>query len=108
MAKRIPIPPSVFLPADFTPADIRAIRAVAAGTATPEQQQRAFNWILYNAADTYGLEYRTDQRDHAFASGRRWVGLQLVKMLKVPLSAVEGVDTPGVVGAYSTPQSADE
>jgi hypothetical protein len=43
----------VWHPADYDIADIRAIQAVTAGTATPEQQQRALDWIVVRAAATY-------------------------------------------------------
>jgi hypothetical protein len=73
--------PEVFSPATWTPADILAIQSCVSGTATPEQQQRAIAWIVYNAANTDDVEYRTDSRDHAFASGRRFVGLQIRKLM---------------------------
>jgi hypothetical protein len=60
-----------------------ALQKLAEGEATKEQQQAALRWIIYNACGTYDLEYRQDPRDHAFCSGRRFVGLEIVKMLKV-------------------------
>ena len=78
--------PAPWLPAQYDVADAGAIQALARGEATPEQQQRALNWIINEACDTYGLEYRQDARDHAFASGKRAVGLNLVKMLKLNLA----------------------
>lgn len=82
--------PPAFLPADWAPADAAAMQALALGKANEAQQQRALNWIIYGAADTYGLEYRTESRDHAFCSGRRFVGLQVVKMLKLNLTNITG------------------
>ena len=76
-------PPDAWAPAPFDVADVSAFRALASGSASPDQQQRALNWLIYNAALTYDLDYRTDQRDHAFASGRRFVGSQVIKMLKI-------------------------
>lgn len=58
-----------------------------AGTATPEQQQRAISWIVLRAAATDDVEYRTDPHDHAFASGRRFVGLQIRKMQGINVAA---------------------
>ena len=78
--------PAPWLPAPYDVADAGAIQALARGEATPEQQQRALNWIINEACDTYGLEYRQDPRDHAFASGKRAVGLNVVKMLKLNLA----------------------
>lgn len=76
-------------PAGYSIPDAAAIQAIALGTASPEQQQRAFNWIVYNASRTYGPDYWPDQRDHAFASGMRFVGLQLVGVLKVNLAKLK-------------------
>jgi hypothetical protein len=75
--------PEPFAPAKYDLADVSALQAVMAGTATDQQQQRAMGWIIYNACGTYDADYRNDPRDHAFVSGRRFVGLQLVKMLKL-------------------------
>ena len=72
------------------PADAAALQAMQRGEATPEQQTRALNWIRISAAATDDLEYRTDGRDHAFASGRRFVGLQINRMLHVNIS--EAID----------------
>lgn len=84
-AVKIPLP---YSPAVYTDADIASLQALQRGDATPEQQQRAVDWIVNQAAATYDLEYRPDSRDHAFCSGRRFVGLQIVKMLKLNLAAL--------------------
>ena len=80
--------PAPYTPAPYTDADVSAIQALQRGEATPEQQKRALEWIVNSAANTYDLEYRTEPRDHAFCSGRRFVGLQIVKMLKLSLAAL--------------------
>lgn len=68
---------------------MNAIKGLAAGTASPEQQQRALKWIIEQACATYDLSYRPDSdRETAFAEGRRFVGLQLVKALKIDLSKI--------------------
>ena len=82
---KVPLP---YAPAVYTDADIAAVQALQRGEATPEQQKRALEWIVNQAAGTYDLEYRTEPRDHAFVSGRRFVGLQIVKMLKLSLAAL--------------------
>lgn len=79
----------VFFPVDYELPDVAALQATMAGEATPEQQQRALTWIIYTACGTYDLDYRTEPRDHAFASGRRFVGLQIVKMLKLNKAALK-------------------
>lgn len=80
--------PAPYTPAPYTDADVAALQALQRGEATPEQQKRALEWIVNAAANTYDLEYRTEPRDHAFCSGRRFVGLQIVKMLKLSLAAL--------------------
>lgn len=85
MSKIVP-EPLPYLPPAWDKADVGAFQALAKGEATSAQQQRALNWILYQAANVYDLEYRTDDRAHAFVSGRRFVGLQIVKLLKLNLT----------------------
>lgn len=87
MTKPAPKVPQVYEPAKWELADASALQALVRGDANEHQQQRALNWIIYNAAGTYDLEYRTESRDHAFSSGRRFVGLQIVKMLKLNTAA---------------------
>lgn len=84
--KEIRIPPPYF-PPPWEVADAAAMQALARGDATPDQQQRALNWIIYGAAGTYDADYRPDSRDHAFVSGRRFVGLEIIKLLKVSVKA---------------------
>jgi hypothetical protein len=76
-------------PAKYERADVVALKALAAGTATPEQQQRGLDWIIKAAADTYGLSFRLGSPDGtAFAEGRRSVGLQVVKLLNINLAVL--------------------
>jgi len=79
-----------YFPPAYELADIMAIKGLAAGTASPDQQQRAFKWLIENACATYELSYRpTSDRDTSFAEGRRFVGLQIVKMLKLDTSKMK-------------------
>jgi hypothetical protein len=74
-------------PPSYEFADVSALKGLANGTASPEQQQRALKWIIENACATYELSYRpTSDRDTSFAEGRRFVGLQIVKALHIDLS----------------------
>ena len=77
------VEPPACSPALYEIPDIASVQALATGTATPDQQKRALDWVINSACGTYDLEYRSDARDHAFTSGRRFVGLQIVKMLKL-------------------------
>lgn len=83
--------PNAWTPASFEVADVAAIQAIARGNATPDQQQRGIDWIIRKAALAYDLDYRTDSRDHAFASGRRFVGLEVITMLKLDVAKLQKV-----------------
>ena len=81
--------PSPWLPAPYEPADTGALKALQAGKASEGQQQRALAWIVNTLCGTYDLSYRPGDdgsRDTAFAEGKRFVGLQIVKQLKIPTS----------------------
>ena len=83
-----PPPGAPWAPVEYEPADIGAIQAVARGTAEPHQQMRALRWIVEAACGTYDLSFRPESdRDTAFAEGRRFVGLQIVKLSKLNLPA---------------------
>lgn len=75
-------------PADYDLPDIAAVKAVAAGEATPDQQRRALDWIIKTAAATYDEPFRSDadggERETNFALGRAFVGRQVVKLINMP------------------------
>lgn len=78
-----------YVPPDWEPADVSAIQALVRGDATPDQQRRAVDYIINDIADTYGLSYRPESdRDTAFAEGKRFVGLQIVKATKLNLASL--------------------
>lgn len=81
-----------WLPAEWEAADVSALQALLRGEATPDQQKRALDWIINSAAGTYELSYRPGgedgERDTCFAEGRRFVGSQIVKALKISLYAL--------------------
>ncbi len=71
------------VPPDYVEADVQAVRAVFRGTATPDQQRRAMEWIINFNCCTFDLSYRPGGGDlTAFAEGRRQAGLNLVWMLQ--------------------------
>lgn len=79
-------------PPQYEEADAHAFRALHAGTATPEQQRRALDFIIDSLAGTYDLSYRpSSDRDTAFAEGRRFVGLQIVKFLQIDFRRIKQV-----------------
>jgi len=76
-------------PAGYEDADAEAWQALARGAARPDQQKRALAWLIEKAAGTYDLSFRPGaqegERDTVFAEGRRFVGLQIVKLLKLKI-----------------------
>lgn len=85
MSLRKPADPSKpYMPASYTKYDIYALKALQDGTASAAQQQRALAWIVNHAARTYDLPYHPGadgDRDTAFASGKMFVGQQIVKLI---------------------------
>jgi len=80
-------------PVEYEDADIGAFKSLVLGEATEEQQRRALKFIVEEICKTYDLSYRPDsERDSAFAEGKRFVGLQIVKLTKLNLSAMRKTD----------------
>lgn len=89
MAKQLPSS-APYKPAEWQDADIAAIQALAAGTASPDQQKRALVYIVNVLCATYDMSYRPDSdRDTAFAEGKRFVGNQIVKLTKIDLQRIK-------------------
>ncbi|WP_375408515.1 hypothetical protein [uncultured Methylobacterium sp.] len=69
----------------FEPADVYALKNLAAGNASEGQQKRALDFIIHTVAATYDLPFRPGgaegDRATAFASGKQFVGQQLVRLL---------------------------
>ena len=74
-------------PPHFEDSDAAAIQAIAKGQASADQQKRALTWIIEKAAGTYDMSFRPgpDSRDTDFAEGRRFVGLQVVKLIHIKI-----------------------
>lgn len=68
----------------------RSVKALAAGNASDEQQKRALDFIIYILCGTYDLPFRPGgldgDRESSFASGKMFVGQQLVKMVGAPIN----------------------
>ena len=82
---------------DGKKADVAALQAMRRGEANADQQVRALEFILETICDRNGMSFRPGpdgDRETAFAEGRRFVGNQIVKLTKLPLSKVK--DTPNV------------
>lgn len=85
-----PAPWSPWVPPKYEIHDAVAIQAVAAGTANADQQRAAMHFIIESLAGAYNMTYcpggDEGRRDSDFAEGRRFVGLQLVKLIKLNIS----------------------
>lgn len=58
-----------------------AAQALQRGEATPEQQRQFMRWLVNQACATYDISFQPEgDRETAFAEGRRFVGLQIVKL----------------------------
>lgn len=70
-------------------ADAYALQALEKGTATPDQQQRALMWIVNQACATYDFcDNPESDRLSAVFDGRRFAGLQIVKLIKLNVSSL--------------------
>jgi hypothetical protein len=70
-----------------------AIKALFVGNATGDQQIRAMKWIIEDVCRTYDLSFRPDsERDTCFAEGKRHVGMEIVKALKVNTEIIRKTD----------------
>jgi hypothetical protein len=76
-------------PAPYDTQTIYALKALDKGTANEGQQKRVLEWIINAVARTYDVSFVPDSdRESAYAEGRRAVGLELVKLINLPASAV--------------------
>lgn len=78
-------------PVSYELADADAIQALMRGDADAGKQQRALKFIIETICSTYDASYRPGEdgrRDTDFAEGRRFCGLQIVKFIKLNLSAL--------------------
>lgn len=79
--------PHPYAPADWDEDVVYALRALHDGKALAHQQQIAWEWLMYVTAAGDGfadLSFRPGpdgQRETDFAEGKRFVGLQMRKML---------------------------
>jgi hypothetical protein len=79
-----------WMPASWEAADMAALQALARGVANEGQQKRALNYIVNVLAMTYEHTYvPASERDSCHAQGRRYVGLQIVKLVNMPAHLVK-------------------
>ena len=82
--------PESWLPIPVDEFAAGCLQALERGDATDDQQREALKWIVNVACQTYEPSYcpggEEGRRDTDHHEGRRWVGLQIIKHLKVALS----------------------
>lgn len=68
----------------------RAFRALKEGKASQSEQGLVVRFIQNQLCDVGGLSYRPNsQRDTDFAEGKRFVGLQIEKLMNFPMENFE-------------------
>lgn len=78
-----------FVWADNLPA-VYALQALQKGEASPEQQKKALDLIITELSSYYDLSFHPDNpRFTDFAEGKRFVGAQIVKLLKLSPKIIE-------------------
>jgi len=71
-------------PAAYNKRLVHALQAMEKGEANAGQQTDILKWLLTEATRSYDMSYRpNDPTSTSFAEGRRFVGLQVVKLLKL-------------------------
>lgn len=85
---------------DYGLPEASAIQALYHGTASEEQQREAFTYIVQQLCGIGELSFRPpaiDPNGHAaaFAEGKRFVGLQLVKFAQLNLALLRKKDPTG-------------
>ena len=78
----------------YTKSDVYAFQALAQGNASEGQQKRALMWIFDQATKVDDLSFRPGpggDRATVFAEGRRFVGLQIAKLMNLKSTVVENL-----------------
>lgn len=78
---------------EITEHQARCLQAVSNGEATPDEQKAALEAVMW-VCGVDDMEFLPDnmggERDSAFKSGRRHVGMQLRKVVNLPLTLLIG------------------
>ena len=80
------------MPAPWDKETAYAVRALYEGKANESQQRRVAAFIE-RAAGVYDLEFRPDERMSSFASGKRFVGLQVRKLATLNPEIIDAIAT---------------
>ncbi len=74
---------------------VYALKAVQAGEANADQQRQALDFIVHVISKRYEIPYFPDSdRDSAFASGRLFVGEQILKILSLKADEIQPTPSP--------------
>lgn len=77
--------PALAMP-EIAVADAAAIKALARGDASPEQQKRALDWVVKKACAIGSVSFDAQSSElTAFNEGKRFVGVLLVNVLNDPI-----------------------
>ena len=91
IAKKNPLQPP-----DYDKVDVQAIKALARGEANADQQRLALNFIVNGLSCAFDQSFRPGQPDlTAFAEGKRFVGLQLDKLIRINPAIMDKEKTNG-------------
>lgn len=79
-------------PTPFTTDDVYALQALDKGAANEVQQKRAINFIVHRVCRTMEPDFIPDSdRETSFAAGKRYVGLEVFKLVNMPRDMVEKI-----------------
>lgn len=84
-------------PEGVSAAEVAALKALANGTASPDQQKRALDFIIHRVAGTYEEVYcpgEEGNRDTAYALGKRRVGTYIVTLLNADIRRFKADQSP--------------
>lgn len=84
---------SPWLPVQATLQSASAVKALSRGEATPDQQRFLLEWLVRECCKVYDMSYRPGstegERDTTFAEGRRFPGLQVLKLLYIDIDVIK-------------------
>lgn len=81
---------NAFMPPKYKQRHAMALQALGHGAADPYQQRLALAYVLSTLSGTDDLSFRPDSdRETSFAEGRRFVGLQIMKLLKLNIGNIK-------------------
>lgn len=75
--------PAPWVPERFTNAEANAIKMLVSGEASHDQQITAVEFIVRKICGYNDLGYYPDERDTAFALGKRFVATEIIKFARI-------------------------